>query len=344
LASRNSFKRLGILFALLFAGLGVVYITMIRMPGKSYSGPLPALTSAQEAIAEELHLDVDKLAGQIGPCCLEFPDRLNQTVEFLERSLQDLGFAVERQSFDVQGQICHNLIAEIKGSAQPEEIVVVGAHYDSCHETPAANDNGSGVAATLALARRFAASRDSGKHNDRTVRFVLFANEEPPYFQTDAMGSLVYARACRAKNENIVAMFSLETIGYYSDEPGSQRYPIAPIGWVYPDRGNFISFVGNYRSRDLVRTAIAKFRESARFPSEGAAMPGWISGVGWSDQWAFWQVGYPGVMVTDTAPYRYPHYHQLTDTPDKLDYPRMARVVEGLEAVVRGISSSNRPQ
>jgi Zn-dependent M28 family amino/carboxypeptidase len=225
---------------------------------------------------------------------------------------------------------------------------VVGAHYDSCYETPAANDNGSGVAATLALARRFSLSGSSLAHRpgqpDRTLRFVFFVNEEPPYFQTDDMGSLVYARACKAKNENIVAMLSLETIGYYRDEPGTQRYPIAPIGWVYPGTGNFISFVGNFSSRDMVRKAIATFRSSAEFPSEGAALPGWISGVGWSDQWAFWQAGYPGVMVTDTAPYRYPHYHRQSDTPDKLDYPRMARVVEGLEAVVWRFASNNDPE
>lgn len=237
LATRNSFKRLGFLFLLLGAGLGIGYITMIRMPGKSFSGPLPALTASQESLAQELHRDVDMLADQIGPRCLEYPDALQQSVEFIERSLTDLGLTVERQTFEVHGQKCHNLIAEIKGSTLPEEVVVVGAHYDSCFETPAANDNGSGVAATLALARRFAPTAAAGKGLDRTLRFVLFVNEEPPYFQTEDMGSLVYARACRAKNENIVAMLSLETIGYYSDEPGSQRYPIKPIGWLYPDTG-----------------------------------------------------------------------------------------------------------
>jgi hypothetical protein len=154
------------------------------------------------------------------------------------------------------------------------------------------------------------------------------------------MGSWVYARRCRERGENIVGMLSLETIGYYSDASGSQAYPIAPIGWLYPDTANFIAFVGNYRSRHLVRSSIRSFRDNAEFPSEGAALPGWIEGVGWSDHWAFWQEGYSALMVTDTALYRYPHYHRVSDTPDKLDYERMARVVEGVQAVIAHLAST----
>jgi hypothetical protein len=151
------------------------------------------------------------------------------------------------------------------------------------------------------------------------------------------MGSVRYARRCRQRDEQIVAMLSLETIGYYSDAPGSQQYPF-PFGLLYPSEGNFIGFVGNVSSGDLVRTAIGAFRQHARFPSEGAAVPASIQGVGWSDHWSFWQVGYPGIMVTDTAPFRYPHYHRREDTPDKVDYARMARVVAGLEHVVTAFS------
>ena len=134
-------------------------------------------------------------------------------------------------------------------------------------------------------------------------------------------------------------MLSLETIGFYSDEPGSQMYPIKPIGWLYPDTGNFIGFVGNFESRSLVRHAIKSFRTHAKFPSEGAALPGWIEGVGWSDHWAFWQAGYKAIMITDTAPFRYPYYHSNRDTPDKLDYEKMARVVEGMAAVISDLAN-----
>ena len=173
----------------------------------------------------------------------------------------------------------------------------------------------------------------------RTVRFVLFANEEPPFFQTADMGSLVYAKRCRQRGENIVAMLSVETIGYYSERPGSQQYP-PPMGLLYPSTGDFIGFVGNVKSRHLVRELVGSFRRHAQFPSEGAALPGSMTGVSWSDQWAFWQEGYPAVMVTDTAPFRYPYYHHPADTPDRLDYERMARVVDGLRAVLVDLAGS----
>jgi Zn-dependent M28 family amino/carboxypeptidase len=170
------------------------------------------------------------------------------------------------------------------------------------------------------------------------VRCVLFVNEEPPYFQTEDMGSLAYARRSRARGEAIVAMLSLETLGYYSDEPGSQAYP-PPFGLLYPKTGRFVGFVGNLGSRGLVRRAVRAFRRSAAFPSEGVAAPGWIMGIGWSDHWAFWETGYPGVMVTDTALFRYPHYHAPTDTPDRIDYGRLARVVDGLHGVVTALAT-----
>lgn len=172
---------------------------------------------------------------------------------------------------------------EKKGSTVPSEIVIVGAHYDSVAGCPGADDNASGVAALLVPARELATANPL-----RTLRFVAFANEEPPYFQTAEMGSRVFARNCRARGENVVAMMSLETIGYYSDEDGSQKYP-APFGAFYPSRGNFIAFVGNLASRALVHRAVGAFRRRASFPSEGGALPGFVPGVGWSDHWSFWQ-------------------------------------------------------
>ena len=226
-----------------------------------------------------------------------------------------------------------NIEADIPGLAKANEIVVVGAHYDSLHGTRGANDNATGVAAVLEIAR---ALKDSGPA--RTIRFVAFANEEPPFFKSEAMGSRVYARAARARGDDIVAMYSLETIGYYSDAPGSQRAPF-PLGLFYPSIGNFVIFVGNFASRALVRQSVDMFRKASPFPAERFAGPAFIPGVDWSDQWSFWREGYPGVMVTDTAPYRYPHYHADTDTPDKIDYDSFARVTAGLIEVVRAAAT-----
>ncbi len=162
-------------------------------------------------------------------------------------------------------------------------------------------------------------------------------NEEPPHFQTENMGSLVYARALAARGERVVAMLSLESIGFYRDEEGSQHYP-PPLSLFYPSRGDFIAFVGNVRSRALVRDVVQAFREAEPFPSEGAALVSVLPGVGWSDQWAFWQEGFPALMVTDTAPFRNPHYHQPTDLPPTVDVERMARVTRGVGAVIRQLA------
>ena len=279
----------------------------------------------------ELVADVQTLAGDIGERNMPRYPQLNAAADFIEGSFSRAGLQPRRDTYELQGRGCHNIEAEIRG-VRPQ-IVVIGAHYDSVFGSPGANDNGSGVAAMLALARRFA-----GKPAGRTLRFVAFVNEEPPYFQTGQMGSFVYASRCKARSEQISAMISLETIGYFSDAPRSQTYPSLGLGAFYPTTGNFIGFVGNVRSRTLLRRAISLFRQQGRLPSEGAALPSFIPGVGWSDQWAFWQHGYPGIMITDTAPFRYPHYHAATDTPDKLDYDRFALVVSGVEKMIEELT------
>ena len=328
IVTRGAVIRLAILFALLFGALTGAYVTMIRMPGKSFTGPLPALTPQQVALRDSLRRDVEVIAGRIGVRNVYRYDNLTAAMQFIEDAAAQAGYEVERQTFEAGGKQCVNLAVEIAGTSRADEIVVIGGHYDSVPGCPAANDNATGVAATLALARAFA-----NRSPQRTLRFVWFVNEEPPYFQSAQMGSWVYAKACRDRDENIVAMISLETIGYYSDAPNSQHYPF-PFGLLYPSTADFIAFVGNVSSRALVRETVASFRRHAQFPSEGAAVPGWITGVGWSDHWAFWQEGYPALMVTDTAPFRYAHYHAPSDTPDKLDYDRFARVVDGMAGVV----------
>jgi len=307
---------------------------MTQMPGKSHQGPLPELTAAQATVREQLQADLQKLAGEIGERNTNKPEKLAEAASFIEKSFTAMGYTVARLPYDVKGRACLNLAVEIKGQKTPEEIVVVGAHYDSAPGAPGANDNGSGAIALLALARAFAKQKV-----DRTLRFVAFTNEEPPYFQTEQMGSLVYARQCKQKNEKITAMISLETIGCFSDKPNSQRYPF-PFNQYYPNTGNFIGFIGNIESKDLVHRCITTFRNRCAFPSEGATAPGHVEGVGWSDQWSFWKVGYPALMLTDTALFRYADYHQPTDTPDKVNCECVARIVTGLEIVVQDLATT----
>ncbi|MDQ3282013.1 MAG: M28 family peptidase [Acidobacteriota bacterium] len=289
----------------------------------------PAVSAAPKMMVDALRRDVETLCG-FGERNTFVPKNLFAAADFIEGELRSAGYEVERQLYDVpeDGVRVANLIVELRGATQPNDIVVIGAHYDSVEGTAGADDNASGVAALLSLARKYAHAKPA-----KTLRFVAFANEEPPHFQTQSMGSWQYARRCYEKRENIVAMLSLETIGYYSDAPGSQQYP-PPLAAMYPSTGNFIGFASNVGSRGLTSRCVKAFKGRTAFPVESASLPEAIPGIGWSDQWAFWQFGWKAVMVTDTAPFRNPHYHRPSDRPSTLDYERLAQVVDGLDGVV----------
>ena len=258
---------------------------------------------------------------------------LEKAATYIETQLRSYGYISQRQRFSAAGHEYANIEAEIAGVEHPEKILVVGAHYDTAGNLPGADDNASGVAATLELARYFADARPAG-----TVRWVFFANEEPPFFQTPAMGSYVYAKRCRERKEDIVGMLSLETIGYYTDAPRSQTYPFG-FHPGYPDRGNFLGFVADMKSAFLLRTSLKAFRAGTPLPAQGVVAPTYIAGIGWSDHWSFWQFGYKALMLTDTAPFRYPHYHTAQDTPEKLDYKKFAEGVQGIGAVIMRLAN-----
>ncbi|UCD86112.1 MAG: M28 family peptidase [Deltaproteobacteria bacterium] len=309
---------------------------MVKMPGKSFKGPLPQMTEEEQFLRSRLQEHVNILASKIGERNLYLKyTELQEAAHYIEQYLVRQGYEVSSQGYRVRGREVRNIEAVKVGSDLADEIIVIGAHYDSAMGTPGANDNASGVAALLELARLMRDDRPA-----RSVRFVAFVNEEPPYFKTDDMGSMRYAKRCAERNENVVAMLALETIGYYSDNPGSQRYPPG-ISLFYPDRGNFVAFVGNIGSGSLVRRCVKLFRASTEFPCEGAVMPGWIVGIDWSDHWSFWQEGFKGIMVTDTAPFRYSYYHSPNDTPDKVNYDRTARVVAGLVKVILRLAEND---
>ena len=318
-----------ILFTILFCTIYMVGLrNLTSFPGQSYKGTLSAETPEEAFICSELQHHVEILAVEIGERNFEHYDKLNDAADYIEQTFLKTGLSVKRQEYSIKDKIYYNIEAEKKGLHQPDKIIIVGAHYDSVQGSPGANDNGSGIAGVLSLARAF-----STKCPSRTIRFVAFANEEPPFFCTKKMGSYVYAKRCKERKENIIAMLSLETIGYYSDEEKSQHYfPL--LGFFYPSKGNFLAFVSNLSSRKLLREVIASFRRHKQFPSEGGAFPGFFPGIFWSDHWAFWKMGYPAIMVTDTAFLRYSYYHTAQDTPDKINFESMSRVVSGLEKVI----------
>jgi Peptidase family M28 len=311
--------------------LGAAYSFALVMPGRSHVGALPALVEDERRLAQALRAHVEAIASK--PHNTMHPDALEASARYIEQRLQAFGYAPQAQRFVAAGVDVRNIEVVIESTAKPVATLIVGAHYDSADDAPGANDNGSGAAALLALAEALRARAPTSTR----LRLVFFVNEEPPHFQTETMGSLVYARALADTGVNVKAMLSLETIGYYSDQPGSQKYP-RPFGNLLPDTGDFIAVVGTSGVRALVADVMRRFRASTAFPSVGVVAPGIIPGVDWSDHWSFVKFGIPAVMITDTAVFRYPHYHLVTDTPDKLDYERLARVTAGLTRVVLGMA------
>lgn len=298
---------------------------------RSNKPPRAALPADDLPLRERLERSVRVLSEQIGERNMGRPAALEAAALFVEEELGQTG-RVERQEFSVGGQKVRNLELSLPGTTRAEELVVIGAHYDSVIGTPGADDNATGVAALIELGRLLAQRR-----HERSLRLVAFVNEEPPHFQTADMGSLVYARALRARGARVHAMLSLESLGYFSDQKGSQSYPMG-LGLVYPTTGNFMGIVGDRSSSEVVEAVARAFRDAGRIPFEKAALPGSIPGVGWSDQWSFWQAGYPGVMITDTAPFRNPHYHQRSDLPDTLDFDRLTHTVRALEVAVEALA------
>lgn len=286
-------------------------------------------------LAGRLRRHVERLAGDIGERHVLRPQALAAAERYIAEALRGLGYEVTRQNYAAQGVDCANLEVTIDGSGHAGEIVLAGAHYDTVPGSPGADDNASGVAAVLELARLLRGAAPS-----RTIRLVAFVNEEPPFFFWGEMGSKVYARAARARGDDIRVMLSLEMLGCYSDQPGSQGYPPL-LKHFYPAQGDYIAFVSNLRSRRALRSAFDAFRAASDFPAEKLAAPALVPGIGWSDQLSFWREGYPAAMVTDTAFHRYRHYHRPTDTPEKLDYERMARVVEGLAGALRALATAS---
>lgn len=296
---------------------------------------LSEATREQSALAAELRRDVEILATDIGPRGYFAPKSYQLAEEFLTAAMGRAGYEISRQTWMAASVQTSNLIATLPGTATPERIVVVGAHYDSVENCPAANDNGSGVAGLLAIARRLA-----GKSHLSTIRFVFFANEEPPFFNIDEMGSQIHARSCKAAGEDIRGMIALETIGCYSSAPKSQRWPHDALNLLLPTVGNFIAFVGPSFSKPLIARSATLFEKRAAFGLLAGAAPAAIDQINWSDHRGFIECGYQAFMVTDTAPFRYSHYHLPTDTADKLDYLSMARVVHGLISMISGLADT----
>ncbi len=275
-----------------------------------------------------LHV-VTMLSREIGVRSYRDTDRLKRTEDFISEQFTSSGYAVSKQPFLFNGNVYNNIVAELTGSGSPGKILVIGAHYDTVRTTPGADDNASGIAGLLALAGALAGTRPS-----KTVRFAAFALEEWPACRSHNMGSYHYARSLKEARDRVEGMICLEMIGYFTDGPGSQMYPLPLFKLRYPARGNYIAMVGNLRSRTFTRKIAAEFRKAVDLPVVTLNAPAFVIGIDFSDHWSFNRFGYNALMVTDTAFYRNPHYHSSSDTAETLDYERMAKVVEGLRTSI----------
>jgi Zn-dependent M28 family amino/carboxypeptidase len=297
--------------------------------------PSPVAEAAEKAsspstLVERLRTDVNALATEIGPRGVFKPGSMPRAADYIAKRFAEHGHTVRRLAYEVGKTNVENIEVELRGSSRPEEIVIIGAHYDTVVSTPGADDNASGVAVLLSLADALV----TGRPHARTVRLVAFANEEPAYFQTELMGSRVYARACRGRGDNIVAMVSMDSVGYYSDKPGSQRYPQGLPDAKFPSHGNFLGLIGNPPSEPLLVRASKAFRAGSELPLLPITLPEHVEGAGWSDHWSFWREGYPAIMATDTAHLRNPNYHRPSDQADTLDYTRLASVASGVRRML----------
>ncbi|UCC94319.1 MAG: M28 family peptidase [Candidatus Omnitrophota bacterium] len=292
--------------------------------GWRFSAGFSLVSSEQnKELSEKLKFHVHTLAHEIGDRSMFKYEKLLAAEKYIAKDLASFGYEVEFHEYTISDKVARNIIAYKQGTQKPDEIIIVGAHYDSCFN-PGANDNASGIAVLLELARCISDSQIS-----RTIKFIAFVNEEPPFFKTEKMGSRVYARDAKAKGENIKGVVILETIGYYSNKLYSQRYPPF-FGPFYPNRGNFICVASDFHSRNLLKGLVSNFKKGTQFPIESITTFGFVPGVDFSDHWSFWQEGYPAVMITDTSFYRSSNYHGRSDTYEKLNYGSMAEITRGL--------------
>jgi Zn-dependent M28 family amino/carboxypeptidase len=317
-----------ILYYVVFAAIAYAVIKASTFGWHFWS---PSYAGGASRTRSELALKahVSKLAGEIGfrDVFVNNRHKLKAATDYISSELKSYGYKVEYQEYPTSGVKVKNIIAVKTGLSSPGEIIIVGAHYDSC-DNPGADDNASGVAGVLELARRLAA-----KPTARTIKFLAFANEEPPFFAKKDMGSFIYATEAAKKKDDIKAAVVLEMIGYYSEKKFSQHYPPL-IGPFHRSKGDYIALVANFSSRKAAGEINASFKSASPLPIETAILPAFVPGVDFSDHRSFWKYGYPAVMFTDTAFYRNNNYHKQTDTPETLNYTYMAAFLDGLEKAV----------
>jgi Zn-dependent M28 family amino/carboxypeptidase len=275
--------------------------------------------------AARLKSDVYALVGTPKPRNYENLASLNQAADYISNEFKKLGLIVEEQRYTTMGAEYKNIIVSF--GPKDAERLIVGAHYDVCSHQDGADDNASGTAGLLELARML---KWKSPELEYRIDLVAYTLEEPPFFRTDEMGSAVHAKSLHDAGVEVKGMICLEMIGYFSEERGSQDYPIGCLKLVYPRKGNYIALVGKLGKSKILRQTRRKMRKEMDMKIKSITAPSWVPGIDFSDHLNYWKYGYRAVMVTDTAFYRNKHYHQPTDTAEKLDFDKMADIVAGV--------------
>jgi Zn-dependent M28 family amino/carboxypeptidase len=329
-------KRIALVLALL--GLliaGAVWFAITQpLFDRAAAKPVPAPAQLSEALRRH----VQKLSVDFFPRDHTNIKNLDAAAEYIRGELHTAKATVTMQPFRVNGFNYRNVIGVFEGSASTANspTIVIGAHYDAFEKLPGTDDNASGVAGLIELAKML--SEAPLKHR---VELVAYTLEEPPHFRSERMGSHVHATHLAKRSTPIKLMISLECIGYFSDEPNTQDFPVPGLGLIYPTTGNFIAVVGRYADRAHARTVKRAMRNAASLPVHSISAPSFVQGIDFSDQLNYWAQGYSALMVTDTAFFRNKAYHTAEDTADRLDYRRMAEVVLGVHAAVRAIDAED---
>lgn len=285
------------------------------------------------ASPDRLQTHARALAEEFIPRDAEHPSNLDRVATYIQTQFEQHVPRVEFQPYSVGSMTVRNVRAFIGPSTADR--IVVGAHYDAAGPYPGADDNASGVAGLLELARLL-----DGNALSTLVELVSYPLEEPPFFGTDRMGSAVHANALNEQDVDVRAMLALEMIGYFSDAPRSQQFPLFLMRPFYPSVGNFIVVASSLFRRALVQTVRDAMRAATPLPVESINAPALLPGISLSDHRNYWSAGYDAAMITDTAFYRNPNYHAPTDTPGTLDYDRMAQVVDGVRGAIRALAAS----
>lgn len=321
----------------MIAGLVLALLAAAGIGWLLLAQPVPggASPSSVDVMPLRLREDVEALTTRFHPRDWRHAGNLDRCADFVAQRFGEAGAVVEYQGYAVQGREYRNVIGRFGAGGGPR--IVVGAHYDAYGEMPGADDNASGVAVLLALAELVGAHAP-----DLAVDLVAYTLEEPPFFDTPHMGSAVHAASLAAGQSACLGVIVLEMVGFFSDEPGSQGYPSPLLRLMYPGRGDFIAVVSRWDQGGWIRTVKAAMQGTTALPVHSLRSPSFVPGIDLSDHMSYWPHGIPSLMVTDTAFYRNPHYHTPADTPEKLDYRRMAQVAVAVFEALRTLGARVR--